>query len=164
MAVILSFCLIPQPASTQSPLPWMNTALAPAQRTELLIQAMTLDEKIQQIGNQAFRDERIARLRIHSGRTPNPGHSQARNSDVPADQRWQRRQGWRRVPEPAATGFPSGTLGAATFNPALNFAWGAVLGQETRNDAHHVLLRSSLNLNRHPYNGRAQEYFRRTHT
>ncbi len=59
MAVVLSFCLIPQPASTQSPLPWMNTALSPAQRTELLIQAMTLDEKIQQIGNQAFRDTEL---------------------------------------------------------------------------------------------------------
>ena len=62
------------------------------------------------------------------------------------------------VPEPTATGFPSGTLGAATFNPALNFAWGAVLGQETRNFAHQVLLGPGLNLIRHPYTGRAQEY------
>ena len=62
------------------------------------------------------------------------------------------------LPEPTATGFPSATLGAATFNPALNFAWGAVVGQETRNFAHHVLLGPGLNLIRHPYTGRAQEY------
>ena len=159
MAVVLSFCLIPQPASTQSPLPWMNTALSPEQRADLLIAAMTLDEKIQQIGNQAFPDNElpgcgftavgrqiqgIPRLAIPTFRQINGGNGV---------------RGGACVPEPTATGFPSGTLGAATFNPALNFAWGAVLGQETRNDAHHVLLGPSLNLNRHPYNGRAQEYF-----
>jgi beta-glucosidase len=53
---------------------------------------------------------------------------------------------------------PSATLGAATFNPALNFAWGAIIGQETRNFAHHVLLDPAVNMIRHPYTGRAQEY------
>ena len=47
---------------------------------------------------------------------------------------------------------------AATFNRALNFAWGAVVGQEARNFAHHVLLGPGLNLIRHPYTGRGQEY------
>ena len=62
------------------------------------------------------------------------------------------------LPEPTATGFPSAPLAAATFNPALNFAWGAIVGQETRNFAHQVLLGPAMNLIRHPYTGRAQEY------
>ncbi len=159
MAVVLSFCLIPQPASTQSPLPWMNTALSPEQRADLLIAAMTLDEKIQQIANQAFPDNElpgcgfqrngrqiqgIPRLAVPTLRQINGGTGV---------------RGGACLPEPTATGFPSAPLGAATFNPALNFAWGAVLGQETRNFAHHVLLGPALNLNRHPYNGRTQEYY-----
>lgn len=32
--------------------PWMNTALTPAERTEALIAAMTLEQKIQQIYNR----------------------------------------------------------------------------------------------------------------
>ena len=62
------------------------------------------------------------------------------------------------LPEPTATGLPSATLGAATFNRSINFAWGAVLGQEARDFAHHVMLGPGLNLIRHPYTGRAQEY------
>ena len=48
-ALTLSIGLIPQPAFGQ--LPWMNTQLPAETRTELLLQAMTLDEKIQQIAN-----------------------------------------------------------------------------------------------------------------
>ena len=35
--------------TTAQALPWMNTALTPAQRAVLLVNAMTLDQKIQQI-------------------------------------------------------------------------------------------------------------------
>ena len=57
VALALSIGLIPQCAFGQ--LPWMNTALSPEQRADLLIAAMTLDEKIQQIGNQAFPDNEL---------------------------------------------------------------------------------------------------------
>jgi beta-glucosidase len=130
-----------------------------AARADDLVKAMTLDEKIQQISNRAFPDqelpgcgftpvgrqiEGIPRLAIPTFRQINGGNGV---------------RGGACLPEPTATGFPSGTLGAATFNPEVNFAWGVVLGQETRNVAHHVLLGPALNLNRHPYNGRGQEYF-----
>jgi beta-glucosidase len=157
MAVFaVSLGLIPQSAFAQ--LPWMNASLSPEVRTELLLDAMTLDEKIQQIANRAlpnedlpgcgFTDvgrhiEGIPRLAIPTFRLINGGNG-VRGGDC--------------LPEPTATGFPSGTLAAATFNPALNFAWGRGLGQETRNFAHHVLLGPGLNLIRHPYTGRAQEY------
>ena len=120
---------------------------------------MTLDEKIQQIANLPRSQRRncqaadsqtlgrhiegIPRLAIPTFRAINGGNG-VRGGDC--------------LPEPTATGFPSATLGAATFNPALNFAWGAIVGQETRNFAHQVLLGPGLNLIRHPYTGRAQEY------
>ncbi|MGH9629692.1 MAG: glycoside hydrolase family 3 C-terminal domain-containing protein [Bryobacteraceae bacterium] len=157
VALALSIGLISQPGFAQ--LPWMNTSLSAEARTELLVRAMTLDEKIQQIANQAFPDlelpgcgftgvgrqiRGIPRLAIPNFRLINGGNGV---------------RGGACLPEPTMTGFPSAPLGAATFNPAVNFAWGAVLGQEVRNDAHHVLLGPALNLNRHPYNGRTQEYF-----
>jgi|GEM_PF-583718 len=155
-ALALSIGLFSQAGFAQ--LPWMNTNLSAAARTELLLKAMTLDEKIQQIailplpntelpgcGFQNFgrHIEGIPRLMIPTFREINGGNG-VRGGDC--------------VPEPTATGLPSATLGAATFNPALNFAWGAIVGQEARNFAHQVLLGPATNLIRHPYTGRAQEY------
>jgi beta-glucosidase len=155
-AFALSMSLIPQPAFAQ--LPWMDTALSAQARTELLLRAMTLEQKIQQIQNLPLPNEELAgcgftalgrhiqgipELAIPTFRGINGGTG-VRGGDC--------------LPEPIATGLPSSTLGAATFNPGLSFAWGAVLGQETRNFAHHVLLGPGINLIRHPYTGRAQEY------
>src|SRR5690606_6083162 len=39
--------------------PWMNTALTPAERTEALIAAMTLEQKIQQIYNLPVENEEL---------------------------------------------------------------------------------------------------------
>ncbi len=119
---------------------------------------MTLDEKIEQIavlphpnedlpgcGFQPLgrHIEGIPSLAIPTFREINGGNG-VRGGDC--------------VPEPTATGLPSAPLAAATFNPALNFAWGAIVGQETRNFAHQVLLGPAMNSIRHPYTGRAQEY------
>jgi beta-glucosidase len=139
-------------------LPWMNTDLGAKARTELLLKAMTLDQKIEQIAvlprpnteleGCGFQElgrhiEGIPELAIPTLREINGGNG-VRGGDC--------------VPEPTATAFPSATLAAATFNPALNFGWGAIVGQETRNFAHHVLLGPAVNMIRHPYTGRAQEY------
>jgi beta-glucosidase len=152
----LFIALISQSAFGQ--LPWMNTDLGAKARTELLLQAMTLDQKILQIQTLPRPNEDlpgcgftklgrhiegIPELAIPPFRAVNGGNG-VRGGDC--------------LPEPTATALPSTTLGAATFNPALNFAWGAIIGQETRNFAHHVLLGPAVNMIRHPYTGRAQEY------
>jgi len=136
----------------------MTTTLSPEARTEPLIGAMTLEQMIEQIGNHPVRNtdlpgcgftalgrhiEGIPDLSIPTFRAINGGTG-VRGGDC--------------IPEPTATGFPSNTLGAATFDPEVGFAWGTVLGQETRNFAHHVLLGPGLNLIRSPYSGRSQEY------
>jgi Glycosyl hydrolase family 3 N terminal domain len=155
-ALAVCIGLVSQPAFGQ--LPWMNTNLTSQARTELLLRAMTLDEKIEQIAvlprpNTELQGcefqalgrhiDGIPRLAIPTFREVNGGNG-VRGGDC--------------VPEPTATGLPSATLAAATFNPALNFAWGAIVGQETRNFAHQVLLGPAMNMIRHPYTGRAQEY------
>jgi beta-glucosidase len=160
-AFALALGLIPQPVFGAEPgnkLPWMNTRVRPEKRTELLLAAMTLDQKIQQMQNVPGQNEEvegcgfqrlgrhvegIPELTIPTLRAINGGNGM-RGGDC--------------LPEPTATALPSATLGAATFNPEINFAWGSVLSQEARNFAHHVLLGPGLNLIRHPYTGRAQEY------
>lgn len=136
----------------------MNTHLSPEVRAELLLDAMKLDQKIQQMGNSPHPNEKLAgceftalgrhiegipELAIPTYRAINGGNG-IRGGDC--------------LPEPIATGLPSATMSAATFNRAINFAWGEVLGQEARDVAHHVLLGPGLNLIRHPYTGRGQEY------
>jgi beta-glucosidase len=148
--------LLPLPAAAQ--LPWMNRNLSAAARTELLLGAMTLEQKIQQMQNVPHPNdelegcgfqplgrhvEGISELAIPTLRAINGGNG-VRGGDC--------------LPEPTATALPSATLAAATFNRSINFAWGAVVGQETRDFAHHVLLGPGLNLIRHPYTGRGQEY------
>ena len=46
-----------QPAAAQEDLPWMNTGLPAKQRTELLLDAMTLDQKLEQIFNKPVYNE-----------------------------------------------------------------------------------------------------------
>jgi beta-glucosidase len=144
--------------AAQQTLPWMNTSLSPEARAELLLDAMNLDQKIQQMGNSPHPNEELAgceftrlgrhvegipELAIPTYRAINGGNG-IRGGDC--------------LPEPISTALPSATLSAATFNRTINFAWGEVLGQEARDVAHHVLLGPGLNMIRHPYTGRGQEY------
>src|SRR6185295_1967867 len=158
IAAAALFTGLPLHLAAQQTLPWMNKGLTPEVRTELLLNAMTLDQKIQQMGNSPHPNENlpgceftplgrhiegIPELAIPTYRAINGGNG-VRGGDC--------------LPEPTSTGLPSATLGAATFNRAINFAWGEVVGQEARDVAHHVLLGPGLNMIRHPYTGRGQEY------
>jgi beta-glucosidase len=56
------------------------------------------------------------------------------------------------------TALPSGLATAATWDPELAFAGGAMIGAEARADGFNVLLGGSVNLMREPRNGRNFEY------
>ncbi len=157
--------LAASPASTSAadPLPWMNTSLTAPQRTELLLEAMTLDQKIQQIANEPKANlelnddgdtcgftfigrhiEGIPALAIPTFRSANGGTG-IRGGDC--------------TPEPTATALPAQVSSAATFNRALNYRWGQVLDSEMRAWAHHDLWGPVVNLIRTPYGARNQEFF-----
>ena len=57
-----------------------------------------------------------------------------------------------------ATALPSGLALAATFNPTLAYAGGAMIGSEARAKGFNVLLAGGVNLTREPRNGRNFEY------
>lgn len=134
----------------------------PTARANALIEAMTLEQKIQQIynlpvENEALQDEdpgcEFQRVGRHIEGIPELGIPTMRFANGGTGVR-----GGDCLPEPTATALPSGIAAAATFDPEVNFEWGQVLGAEIRAWAHHALWGPAFNLIRTPYGGRNHEY------
>lgn len=142
VAVALFAGVTALPAGAQTAdLPWMNPRLQPAQRAELLLDAMTLDQKLQQIYNLPVLNEDLQDdgcdfqpVGRHIEGIPSLGIPTLRFANGGTGIR-----GGDCLPEPTATGLPAGVSGAAAFDREINFVWGQVLGTELRNWAHQVL-------------------------
>ena len=139
--------------------PWMNTALSPDQRAALLLKAMTQDEK--------FRLIRSDFGEANNGR-PMPVGALNSAGYVPAISRLglpalQESDAGLGVARPdlngkGATALPSGLATAASFDPQLAYAGGAMIGSEARRRGFNVLLAGGVDLERDPRNGRNFEY------
>ena len=153
-------------------LPWMDPSLSPQERAELLIGAMTLDQKIQQISNEPVYNEDLDvdgdpdtdnRTRWDCDFTPVGRHIEGiPELGIPDFRQANGGTGIRGgdcVPEPVATALPAQISSAATFNSELNYRWGELLDVELRAWAHHALWGPTVNLIRTPYAGRNNEYF-----
>lgn len=186
-ALIFMSSLVPANAmavGTEGDLPWMNTKLSAEERTELLLDEMTMEQKIQQIAISRFNEndkgEPVVINRKGTSKYMNgefapegtlPGCDwqdtgrQIKGIDELGIPTIRMTNGGTGVKggscgnDPEATGLPSSLSMAATFNSELNYEAGRILGEETRAFAHHVLLGPGMNLVRHPYNGRNYEYF-----
>jgi len=157
-------------------LPWMDTSLAPQRRAELLLDAMTLDQKLQQLTG-AFPEilpelpecyggrhvTGIAELAIPTLRITNGPVGVGQNDCIdPAvaedpDSPW-----WAAYTHPSsakATALPSATAVAASFDPGVAVEFGDVIGTEMRNLALHVFEAPGANMARLPVLGRNFEYF-----
>ena len=162
----------------------MNTKLSAEERTKLLLDAMTMEQKIQQIAISRFNENdkgetvvinRKGSNKYQSGEFPPQGTlpgcefqdtgRQIRGIEELGIPTIRMTNGGTGVKggschnDPVATGLPSTVAMAATFNRELNYEAGRILGQETRAFAHQVMLGPGMNLVRHPYGGRNYEYF-----
>lgn len=167
-------------ASGDQHLPWLDQSLPAEQRAELLLDAMTLDEKLRQIYNEPVYNEDLdedglsdhpddpasadpSRTRDDCNWTPVGRHIEGIPRLAIPDFRMANGgtgiRGGDCVPEPTATALPAQVASAATFNRRLNRRWGELLDVELRSWAHHVLWGPGLNLIRTPYGGRNHEYF-----
>ncbi len=138
-----------QSATASTSRPWMDPALAPERRAALLVQHMTLDEKILQIHMVDVREHPrevagIDRLGIPVFRITN-GPAGAGPGDS-------------RQTEPA-TALPAALALAASWDPAQAEAFGRVAGQEVADRGEHLIEGPGLNIARVPQNGRNFEYF-----
>lgn len=169
---------------TEGTNPWMNTKLSAEERTELLLDEMTMEQKMQQIAISRFNENDTGETVVINKK----GSSKYQNGEfapqgtLPGCE-WQDTgrqikgidelgiptvrmtnggtgvKGGSCGNDPMATGLPSTPALAATFDRELNYEAGRILGEETRAFAHHVFLGPGMNLIRHPYGGRNYEYF-----
>ncbi len=154
---------IPGVALAQSPAPaWTDTHLSADARAHILLKMMTREEKLRLIHGyfppQAFdKPEAPKNMLPSAGVVPGIdrlGFPQLRESDASlgvANQHEQRKGD-------VATALPSGLALAATWNPALAYEGGAMIGSEARAKTFNVLLAGGVNLTRDPTNGRNFEY------
>ncbi len=137
----------------------MNPSTPPADRARLLVHAMTLDEKIEQIAlntapNPALPGCGQRRDTRHIEGIPRLGIPTFRLTNGPIGV-----AGGDCEPNPPTTAVPTALLVAATWDGNASYKWGEIAGIETKNIAHHVFEAPGVNLGRIPQSGRNFEYF-----
>ncbi|MES2350520.1 MAG: glycoside hydrolase family 3 N-terminal domain-containing protein, partial [Pseudomonadota bacterium] len=143
--------------------PWMNRQLGADQRTELVLQAMTLDEKLKLVMGYLGADDDGKHFK-----RPPASHKQSAGFIYGVERLqipplWQTDAGVgvasQAGPEARpATALPSGLNTAATWDLQTAFDGGAMIGAEARSYGFNVLLAGGVNLMREPRNGRNFEY------
>nr|WP_229210574.1 glycoside hydrolase family 3 C-terminal domain-containing protein [Duganella sp. CF517] len=136
-------------------------APAPDQRAAAAVAAMTLDEKIQTVFGY-FSTDFKGTARPKDGVPFTAGFiAGVERLGIPHQQLTDAGMGVATQPSEqprARTALPAGIATAASWNPALAYAGGAMIGQEARLSGHNVMLVGGVNLQREPRNGRNFEY------
>ncbi|WP_082773785.1 glycoside hydrolase family 3 C-terminal domain-containing protein [Hymenobacter sp. PAMC 26628] len=118
---------------------------------DALLQKLTLEEKVHMIhANSAFAAGGVPRLNIPEIMTSDGPHGvrpeQGRNWEPPVGA------------NDASSYLPTNNTLAATWNPALGYAYGTVLGSEANARGKDIILGPGINIVRAPLNGRNFEY------
>ena len=116
-----------------------------------LISKMTIEEKVGMIhANSSFTSAGVPRL----------GIPELVTSDGPHGVRVEHGRGWGELKNvnDSGTYLPVGVALASTWNPALGYAFGDVLGSEAKYRGKNVILGPGINIMRSPLNGRNFEY------
>jgi beta-glucosidase len=141
---------------------WADTARSPEERAAALVAAMTVDEKFTLL-HTYFPPHVIGKPGMPTDILPSAGYTPAiprlgipelRESDASlgvANQVEQRKGD-------TATALPSSLATAASFDPAIAYKGGAMIGAEARAKTFNILLAGGVNLTRDPWGGRNFEY------
>ncbi len=137
--------------------PWMNPQLSPDQRAALVLKAMTQDEKFQLVRTE-FGDSQNGHTKA-PGALGSAGYMPAiERLGLPAIQESDAGLGVAKPREIGATSLPSGLATAASFDPQVAYAGGAMIGSEAHRRGFNVMLAGGVDLARDPRNGRNFEY------
>lgn len=128
-----------------------STALIEA-TIDSLIRLMTLEEKVAMIH---------ASSSFTSGGIPRLGIPELVMSDGPHGVRKEHGRDWKAdlKGDDSVTYLPTGITLASTWNPALAYSFGKVLGTEAKARGKDIILGPGVNIMRTPLNGRNFEYF-----
>lgn len=146
-----------------APQPWQDTHLSPDARADALVAAMTQAEKLQLVFAYFSTDFPSKQYTRIEGGVPYaagfvPGIARL---GIPAQSQTDAGVGVATQAGPTPrerTALPSGLATAATWNPQMAFAGGAMIGDEARRSGFNVQLAGGVNLTREPRNGRNFEY------
>jgi beta-glucosidase len=149
-----------QPAPAVADRPWMNTALDPDTRADLMVKQMTLDEKIQLvhgIGWGPLRAGSPVPAADNGGAGFVPGIPRLGLPDINlADSAVGIRMAAR--DSRYATLLPSVLGMASSWDPKAGFLYGSVIGRELRQQGYNMSIGGGMDLIREPRNGRNFEY------
>jgi beta-glucosidase len=143
--------------------PWMDTTLSPDQRADLVVKALTFDEKLKLVFGYFSTDATYKKF-VHPAEGLN--YSAGFIYGVPrlgVPNQWETDAGVGVATQPSPTPrerstLPSGLATAATWSPETAFAGGAMIGNEARLSGFNVQLAGGVDLLREPRNGRNFEY------
>jgi beta-glucosidase len=135
--------------------PWMDKTLPPDRRADMVIEQMTLDEKISLLHGLGFFQS--------AGAVSNGGAgviAGIARLGLPPIQLADSAVGVRAAAERGryATLLPSAMAQAATWDPKLAYEYGALIGRELRDQQYNSTLGGGVDLTREPRNGRNFEY------
>ncbi|MDE3071700.1 MAG: glycoside hydrolase family 3 protein [Pseudomonadota bacterium] len=137
--------------------PWLDPRLSADQRATLVLKAMTQREKFQLISTQ-FGDTENGHI-MSPGALGSAGYDPAiKRLGLPALQESDAGLGVAKPLRLGATALPSGLATAASFDPALAYDGGAMIGSEAHRRGFNVMLAGGADLVRDPRNGRNFEY------
>lgn len=156
--------VLAQPGGETTPQPWSDSALSPDRRVSLLVAEMTQDEKLllvfgyfgSVIGDKKYRQP--------DGAIPGSAGYVPGIPRLGIPPQWQTDAGigvasqWESPVKRGRTALPSGLALAASWNPDIARAGGAMIGSEARSSGFNVMLAGGVNLLREPRNGRNFEY------
>ena len=143
--------------------PWMDKSLDADKRADLVLKAMTNDEKFTVIFGYFGADMQPKYTRVPDSLPGSAGYVRGvPRLGIPAQ--YQTDAGIGVATQGSAKAFrertalPSGMATTATWNPELAFKGGAMIGKEARDSGFNVQLAGGVNLVREPRNGRNFEY------
>ncbi|WP_201770516.1 beta-glucosidase family protein [Pseudomonas sp. Ant30-3] len=179
-AIALAGCASGVPADDTTATPWMDTALAPERRSDLLLAAMSFEQKAQQLTGAlpeivpelphckgARHTTGIPALRIPTLRVTNGpvgiGQNDCVGLDTPPNMGYVNglyadSAAYFHASSAKATAVPSAIAVAASFDPDVATAFGELIGEEGSRLALHVFEAPGMNLARLPLAGRNFEY------
>ena len=151
------------PASAQGPAPgrpWMNKSLTPGQRADLVLQQMTLDEKMNFVHGTGWNGLR-ADAALPKGSLGGAGYVEGvPRLGIPGINMADSAVGVRLAAQGGhyATLLPSVLGAACSWDPQALLLYGDVIGRELRDMGYNMSIGGGVDLMREPRNGRNFEY------
>lgn len=143
-----------KPVIDTTNLPWMDTGLDPDHRAELVLEQLSLDEKLQFVHGAGF-------FPIPPGSNGGAGYVPGIGRlGIPDLNLADSTVGVTRGATQSrySTLMPSAIAEAATWDPDIAYEYAALVGRELRAQGYNASLAGGANLAREPRNGRAFEY------